>query len=531
MSSVYEAAGGSGEFGTPLIVMVGKREYHIGSPPTEQQTAFIMAAEREQLFGGAKRGGKTFSICAKILLLAINFPGNRLAFFRQDLTDLRESILVTWEKIVPRELILEHHQTHRYYKIRTNGEPSYVHYSGLGGSGEDSEGAKGKEYGAFAIDEPTQVDPETYRMLRAQLCWVLPDGTRPPYMAMLGSNPEPGWVEERFRSLIEPTEDDPCLRIVRNEQQAFFKSLPRDNPYLPPNWLDDAQYNASKEWVEKYLNGSWKVSTGQVFKEFDERIHCIEMPGKDYLRSLQLVASIDHASTGTTDMVIEGIDPDGNTVSLLEYREKNRLISEHAKAMAAMMDEAVALCGKTAIVNVAKKDEGVVPSFYAFEYILIDPSTQAKTNQSASELYSNLDEYRRNGIPAIPAYNALEAGINLVAEYLHPKPLHVNPFTGSRGSPSTFIVKSRCPGLVRDIIGLKKTISERGLPRYVGEDHGLDNKRYVLMSRPKPPERTVSDFQKLDSISQLSIRQHEKWGKKFDAGFKQDSNRWFGDNA
>jgi hypothetical protein len=528
-SGVFSASGPRPK-SPPLIVTLGNKSYEIGRPPSEQQTAFINASEPEQLYGGAKRGGKSISICIKLFLLAINFPGNRLGLFRQDLTDLRESTLVSWEKVVPKDFILRHHKTERYYLIRTMGEPSYVHYSGLGGTDDDSESAKGKEYGAFAIDEPSEVDPETYRMLRAQLCWTLPDGRRPPYMALLGSNPEPGWLEERFRSLIEPTEDNDDLKVTSNGQQIFIKSLPCDNPYLPPNWEKDQEYNAPTEWVKKYLRGSWKVSSGQVFKEFDERIHCIDMPPPSYLRNLLLVASIDHASTGITDMLIEGIDPDGNTVSLLEYREKDRLISAHAQAMDMLMKEAIVMCDKQQQVDIAHKDPGVLPSTYAFEYILIDPSTEAKTNQSAVGLYSNLDEYRRNGIPALPAYNALEVGINLVKEYLHPKALHVNPFTGERNSPSTFIVRDRCPGLVRDIIGLKRTITDRGAVRYVGVDHGLDNKRYILMSRPKPPDRTDADMLKLDSVSQQQVRMHERWGQKFDRGTgKHESNTWWGD--
>lgn len=524
---IFAETGRDPAYGTPIIISIGRSEYYLGNPVGPQQSTFINATEREQLCGGAKRGAKSASLCQKLAMLACLFPGNRLGMFRQDLTDLKQSIMVTWDMLVPEELILNHHKTDRLITIRTSGKPSIMHYTGLGDE-HDAESSKGKEFGQFAVDEPSEISPESYRQLLAQLCWVLPNGSRPPYMAMLGSNPEPGWVHDRFWPIIEPTENDPELKVVSNGHQIFIKFLPEDNIYLPPNWVADQEMDAPKEWVEKYLRGSWKTSTGQVFKEFDEKIHCIDVPPEGYLKSLILVASIDHGSTGTTDMLIEGIDPDGNTVSLLEYREKNKLISEHARGMAALMDRAVLLCGKKQAVDNAKKDPGIVPSFYGFEYILIDPSTTAKVNQGKTELFANIDEYRRNGIPAIPAYNALESGINLVAEYLHPKPLHRHPVTGALGSPSTFIVKKNCPGLIRDIIGLRKTITERGTVRYVGEDHGLDNKRYILMSRPEPPARTERDLLSFSTQDQLLMRTHDNWAKRFGHTGTND-NTWWGD--
>lgn len=512
--------------GPPLILRIGNREYPLGAPPSKQQTAFIHASEREQLYGGAKRGGKSWAICLKLLMLAVTFPGNLVRLFRQDLTDLRESTLVTWERLVPSEIILDHHQTHRNFLIRTNGKPSVVHYDGLKDFRPNDNSVQGWEHGAFAIDEPSEVDPENYRMLLAQLCWVLPDGNRPPYMAILGSNPEPGWVQDRFDSLIEPTEDDPNLKQVSNGKQIFVKALPIDNPYLPTNWQEDAELDAPKEWVDKYLKGSWRVSTGQVFKEWDDDIHLIDMPPAEYLSSLRLVASIDHADTGTTAMVIVGIDADDNAVALYEYYVKDKLISAHAAGMSSLMDVAVMQCGKQGAVNVASRQIGVVPSFYGFEYILIDPSTQAKVLQGKTELYSRLDEYRRNGIPAIPAINALETGLNLVGEYIHIKPGHVHPLSGLRGSPSLFVVRKNCPNLRKNIIGLKRTISDRGVVRYVGEDHALDNLRYILMSRPEPPARTKKDILTMNSHDQMATRSHDKWANAF--GKKSESNLWWG---
>ena len=131
-------------------------------------------------------------------------------------------------------------------------------------------------------------------------------------------------------------------------------------------------------------------------------------------------------------------------IALESYYEKNRLISEHAAGMRDMMDRWVIRCGRQGQIMASSPQPGIHPAVAAFEYGLIDPSTQAKTLQSRAELTSVQDEYVRNGIPTQLAWNAVETGWNLVDEYIHIKPGHVHPIVrkpdGSLliGSPSFF---------------------------------------------------------------------------------------------
>lgn len=492
---------------------------------SQRQNLFIDRAEREQLYGGAKRGGKSFALCIKAIELSVEFPGNRGGLFRKEFTDMRDSLLVTFLRVCPPKLILSHNQTSHTIILRTPKEPSVIIYGGLGGA-DEIESAKGKEFGWVAIDEPSEVDPGVVRMIAAQLCWVLPDGTLPPYMMMYGSNPEPGWIEEKFRYLIEQTSEHHPLATDGN--RCFVRALPTDNPYLPPNWLVDMEISDfPDEWKKKYLKGSWEVSEGQVYKEFDRAIHILPtIPNDDYLASLKLVASIDHATTGVTCMVIDGVDPDGNVVALAEYYQRNKTIAEHAAGMKVLMDEWVARCHKTREVQYGF-DNGMYPATRAFEYILADPATQQKTMQNQTELWSVADEYRRNGIPFQFAWNAVEAGVSLFSQYLHVNPLHIHPLTNQRPSPKFFIVGPRNENGIREIIGWRKTIGENGKPHYSGADHWLDNQRYIVMSRPEPPRITTNDVQKVDTFSRLMMNDMARFDRKFRPQ-GEETNQWFG---
>jgi len=153
-----------------LGVQVDGTAVYLGKPPSFTQNAFINAKEKEQVFGGSKRGGKTVAGSQKAILLSVLFPGNKGYILRQDLTDLKESTLETFLRICPPELILDHNHTERRISIRTAGVPSKIIYSGLSDQ-TDEESSKGKEAGWIWFDEPSEVKQGTYLMHLSQLCW------------------------------------------------------------------------------------------------------------------------------------------------------------------------------------------------------------------------------------------------------------------------------------------------------------------------------------------------------------------------
>jgi phage terminase large subunit len=514
--------------GPPLFVTYNGKRYDIGLPPSLRQWEFLNRGEMEQLYGGSKSSGKSRGLCAKIIAVATSIPGNRIGLFRKDLTDLKGSTLVTFDQMCPRDLIIRHHKTDHIYTIRTSDPkyPTEIIYGGLGDIHE-VESAKGKEFGCIAIDEPSEIEMETYLQLLAQLRWVLPNGQRPPYQAWLGTNPEPGWLENHFGHLIR--EANPNRPVVSDGSRVYIMALPKDNPYLPPNWeaVLRNQKDIPQTWVKKYLEGSWEASEGQVFKEFDRDIHLIQTPPPDYLKRLNLIASVDHATTGITCMVIGGVDPSGNIIVLGSYYAANKLISEHAGGMKLLLDEWVDRCGKRELAKQrGLSDKSMHEAVHGVEYILIDPSTQAKTMQNRTEMWSVQDEYRRHGIPTVEAWNALETGINLLREYLHPKSTHIHPITGLRGAPSIFIIHDSNRDGIKELVSWRKTITSNGGYKYVGKDHWIDNVRYIAMSRPAPPQFTAQDVISMDSFAQKAHKAHESWATKW--GRNPEENQWFG---
>lgn len=523
--------------GPPLVVTVDGTHFPVGRNPSIKQWAFINRTEMEQLYGGSKSGGKTRALCAKMILMNVLFPGNQTGLFRKDLTDLKGSTLVTFEQMCPRGLIIQHHKTDHYYLLRTADPkfPSRMWYGGLGDT-VDFESAKGKEYGAFGIDEPSEIDMPVYLQMLGQLRWTLPEdhGTydeatqswRPPYQAILGSNPEPGWLEDHFGHLINVADEE--VPVVTDGQRVYIQALPKDNPYLPSTWeaVLRNQADIPQSWIDKYIQGSWKASEGLVFKELDERTHYITQPPREFLERLSLVYCIDHGSTGVTCLCVSGIDPHGNVFALGSYYAKNRLVSQHAQAMRDVLDYWAAQCGKKDLAeSLYNKNDTTHWSTHAYEYGLIDPSTQQKTQQSRNELLSIQDMYQREGIPTVPAWNAIDTGVSLFEEYIHVKPTHRHPLLGTIGSPSYFIVKDGNEDGIKEMERWKRTITLNKTMKYVGSDHWIDCQRYVIMSRPEPPRIIARSLGIVDTHSVKAQTAFDRWNTTF--GKAPNENQWF----
>jgi hypothetical protein len=502
-------------------------EIRLKKQPHAQQQVAIDRDEREQLYGGAKRGGKSVWLCQKSTLLNVMFPGNRGLLCRYNFTDLQDTTLTEFFETVPSELILNHHKGDRTIVLRTVDPRSVQRecgtkdgysrwasrqlYRGLGDP-DEFEKVKGIALGHLEVDEPSEVPFEQYLMLIAQFDWHLPldektqsypYGERPPYMALLASNPEPGWVEERFAITR------PCTPI---DGRIFIPSLPRDNPHLPPGFEAALRQSFPPEWVQKYLDGVWGTSEGAVFKALDEKVHDLDnwverdnpLKWQDFHWPLTLCTSIDHATTGIVAYVIVGTDHDGNHYVLQEYYGKNRMIMDHCTDMMDMR------------LNYTRREIGGGNwQSKEMDYELIDPSTLRRDQQGANQLQAVADDYRKYGFPCIPAWNALELGINRMQEHLHPIPTHMHPFTKVWGSPTLFISKSGCPNLWKEMHSLKKKIKSNGYIEFLGLDHATDCVRYIINSKPRRPELEMVDDAHLDSLTLMKRRAEDRFLKQF----------------
>ena len=464
--------------------------------PTPKQQLFRDSPARFRLYGGAVGGGKSVALCAESLRLSLAYPGNRGFLCRHETKALRLTTLTTLlnligklETLTGSKLLSNHHKTEQLLYF-TNG--SVILYGALG-EVQDFERIKSLEIGFFAIDEASETIYTNYCMLLSRMRWRLPNGDCPPYIGLLASNPEPGWVKDVFVTPWKMQQDLPM--------HTFIQALPSDNPHLPVNYISDLRQNNPESWVKRYLEGSWDALEGQIWPMFDYNTHVVDpfIIPSTWLR----FRSTDHGQNHPTCCLWFAVDPDDNVYVYQEYYLPG-IVSNHCRA----------------IVSMSQGEE--------YGYSLLPPECWGKDREKDGREWSIADEYSEHGLYCIQANNNVMAGVNRVGEYFTPHASHIHPRTGQPGAPRLFIFKT-CRNLLLELPDYtwKQYNSEelgKERPRKVKDD-AVDALRYGIMSRPvvdvaaeKTPFNSFMETRKRMLLAQklsgrLRITKHDAYDK------------------
>lgn len=210
------------------------------------QKYFHQSISRYKLYGGAMGGGKSFALCWEAIKLCIKYPGNEGLISRFRGKDLRKTTLPILLQMIPENILSKYNKTDGHILFK-NG--SQIHCSDL----EDPNKLKSMNLGFFCVDEATDCKTDdAFNMLTTRLRKNL-KGIR--YFGLLATNPEPGWVKERW--IVNPAQDF-----------KYFPSLPKDNPFLPAGYVDDVRRALANRpsLIARYLEGSWDAFDDMIFE-------------------------------------------------------------------------------------------------------------------------------------------------------------------------------------------------------------------------------------------------------------------------
>lgn len=269
-----------------------------------KQAEFHAAPEMYKLYGGAMGGGKTFALCAEVIALSCDYPGNRGYICRHELSSFKKSTFITLDRMLEKSrMVIRHHQTDNYYLLN-NG--SMIIYGGLGDDTRAIEKLKSMELGWFAIDEASETTENFFFMLCSRLRLSLP-GIR--YFGLLGSNPEPGWLKHRF---IDQKLDN----------HIFIPALPTDNPDLPEGYIDRLKEIFPDEWIKRFLEGDWTAWEGAKNIFPYKEIHAAFSRNIEAGKPIEI--GVDVARSGKNETVI--VLRSGSKVEILEIIKQSDLM-------------------------------------------------------------------------------------------------------------------------------------------------------------------------------------------------------------
>lgn len=156
---------------------------------------------------------------------------------------------------------------------------------------DDPKHVRGRHLGWFWIDEGSKVKREAWQNLIGRL--RLP-AFRNRYKAFVTGNPEGrNWIYDFFFNeelLTSATcggngihlpscidkDDVKCNARIRKKRRAIHCTT-YENYFLPPEYIENMLSSFTEEERKRYLEGSFDVFAGQVFKEFDHDIHTLSV--------------------------------------------------------------------------------------------------------------------------------------------------------------------------------------------------------------------------------------------------------------
>jgi len=204
---------------------------------------------KELIYGGAAGGGKSALGCLWLIEMCQTYPGSRWLMGRAKLKTLKETTLNTFFEITTK---LEIHDQYNY-----NAQSSVIKWSNgseiilkdlflYPSDPEFNELGSLEISGAF-VDECNQIVKKAWQIVKSRIRYKLSEFRIIP--KMLGTcNPSQNWVYSDFYK--------PSQAGTLSTQKQFIQSLPKDNPHLPPSYLESL-LELDENSKERLYFGNW----------------------------------------------------------------------------------------------------------------------------------------------------------------------------------------------------------------------------------------------------------------------------------
>lgn len=223
---------------------------------SDKQYAFLSADKKHVGFGGARGGGKSWSVRAKAKILAACYPGIKLLIVRRTFPELVNNHI--------NQLRDELHGIAKYNKtekVFTFPNGSTIKF-GYCNADKDLDQYQGAEYDVIFLDEATQLQELWIKKITACVRGVNEFPKRIYYTCNPGGASH-GYFKRLFIDKRYEAGEDP-------EDYAFIQALVTDNKALmasQPDYIKQLEALPPK-LREAWLYGRWDIFEGQFFEDF-----------------------------------------------------------------------------------------------------------------------------------------------------------------------------------------------------------------------------------------------------------------------
>lgn len=289
--------------------------------PKQREALIASKTTPVMFYGGAKGGGKSYLVRFKEIRRRLKYPNTKGLIVRRTYPELLSNHI--------RKFFEEYPETFKWF----NKSEKVIHYPNGSitelsylSSAMDVYTYQGREYEDISIDEITQHEEQTFKILRTSLRTTKPEIE--PRMFLTGN---PGGIGHNWVKRIFINEQYQGDEIP--EDFGFLQAKVYDNKILmdsDPKYVERLQ--GSPEHLRKaYLDGDWNIFAGQAFAEMSYEHHVVEP--FELPKETRYIAGYDHGYNHPFSFVIAGIVPDGTVYITQHYTDRLKNTIEIAEGI------------------------------------------------------------------------------------------------------------------------------------------------------------------------------------------------------
>lgn len=243
--------------------------------PNEKQKLFLSAKNKYIAYGGARGGGKSWSVRTKSILLCLKHPGIKILIMRRTYPELQANHIDILRNELVSSGIATYNITEKKMRFKNGSTIKFMYCK----NDADLDNIQGHEYDCIFIDEATNMTEKQLRAISV-CCRGTNSFPKHVYFTMNPGGPGHGFIKRLFIDRRFNPKEKP-------EEYTFIQALVDDNKALMesmPDYVDQLEALPTK-LREAWRFGKWDVFEGQVFGEFTndpehyidrQRTHVIE---------------------------------------------------------------------------------------------------------------------------------------------------------------------------------------------------------------------------------------------------------------
>lgn len=334
----------------------------------------------------------------EIINHALSVPYGQTIMLAQTLKQLSKAIMPIFDEYLPRKFVEKWTDTKAEIEIILNNGHKIT-----GFASDDEEKFRSMNITAFLIEEASGINPNIYQECVRRLRNVhgIIEGI-PHFVGVICSNPAQGFIRDLLFTAdtiqgsesIKETVKMYDKRVTnKNPDLAAFLSSSRDNPYLPPGFVQSVINSLTPEQARLYVDCIIEYAEGAVYPDIlKHTCEPFEIP-KHWERYVAHDPGINDPSA----ILLGAIDPDTGVIYFYkEYYKTNQVLSQVAPAFQKMIADIPQGC---------------------LHMPLIDPSADKRSKTTGRTYKQQLQlEY---GIVTKCANNNIEDGIQRVKNMIY----------------------------------------------------------------------------------------------------------------